>query len=87
MSFEGCPILENDVESTDLAHFDTYLAAIISSLRAIRRRFGTETSNSVNLVSNLSTVAHTACRVKRLLRPKIGESALKVMCVKLALRQ
>ena len=42
------------------------------------RLFGTETSNSVNLISNLSTIALTAYRVGRLLRPKIGVSALKV---------
>ena len=56
---------------------DALTAAIISSLRAIRRFFSTGTTNSVNLVSNLSTIARTACRVGRLLRPKIGVSALK----------
>ena len=57
---------------------DALTAAIISSLQSILRLFSTGTSNSVNLVSNLSTIARTAYRGGRLLRSKIRVSALKV---------
>ena len=62
-------------------------AAIISSLRAIRRLYGTGTYNNVNLISNLSTIARTACRVRRLLRPKIGVNALIVATTDSEFRQ